>query len=256
MNTIRSSVDVSFDDIESAAYEAYSGILTDLKAKGLYPLRFWNFVPNINEGANEQGDGENERYKLFNRGRRKAWLEYDPTLNSVCAASCVGSFGQDVLKISYLATENPVVHINNPQQISFLDYSAKYGAPPSSRRGTLHMTPTGIEVWIAGTASIVGEDNKFTEDVVKQTKQTLENIQALITDDNLRQYYSEWESRSLSLKDLRNIRVYLRHLGDEEKITGILEGSGMSAKEIEFVHADICRRPLDVEIEGMIPTES
>src|SRR3546814_774046 len=97
------SVELPFKGIEPAAYEAYNSILTNLKDKALHPLRFWNFVPDINEGANELGDGENERYKLFNRSRRKAWLEYDPTLNSVCAATCVGSFGLDVLKISYLA---------------------------------------------------------------------------------------------------------------------------------------------------------
>lgn len=259
--TLRFDIELPFEDatLEDVAYQAYNDLFGQIKAKGLHPLRFWNFVPDINRGANEHGNGEKERYKLFNRGRRKAWLEYDSSLKAICASTCVGSHEQDMLKVSCLATSYSVIQLENPNQISFLDYSAKYGTPPSSRRGSLHITPDGIEVWISGTASITGENNRFAGDnepknLSKQLEQTLENIKTLISDSNLTKHYPAWKPKNLSLKDLENVKVYVRNPNDSHVIHRKLESVGISEAETEFLEADICRRPLDVEIEAMIPT--
>lgn len=254
----RSEQSFSDSSLEEAAYKTYKELFRQIADAQLQPLRIWNFVTNINYGANENGAGDNERYKLFNRGRRQAWLEYDKSLKTICAATCVGSFGPDILKVVALATSNPVIHLENPDQISFLDYSAKYGTPPSSRRGTLHFTPSGVEIYISGTASITGEDNRFAgdhepKDFAKQTEQTLKNIQTLISDENLTQHYSAWQSQCLSLSALRHVKIYLRNMSDQNTAQAILEAANINPESTEFIHADICRRPLDIEIEGMIP---
>lgn len=245
-------------NLEGVAYQSYRDLLQQIEEKRLHPLRFWNFVSDINHGSDRLGDGENERYKLFNRGRRRAWLEYDPSLKAVCASTCVGSREQNRLDISCLATQLEVTQLDNPNQIPFSDYSDKYGTPPSSRRGSLHITPKGVEVWISGTASIIGEETRFTgdkepKDLVKQLNQTLENIKALISDKNLSKYYPAWKPRNLSLKDLCKVRVYVRNPDDIHTIHECIESEGISQKETEYLEADICRRPLDVEIEAMIP---
>lgn len=257
---MRFDVELPFEDasLEEVAHKAYQDLFAQIKSKGLHPLRFWNFIPNINKGADELGNGEQERYKTFNRGRRKAWLEYDPSLKTVCASTGVGSHEQDILKVSCLATPYPVVPLENPNQISFLEYSEKYGTPPSSRRGSLHITPVGIEVWISGTASIIGEDNRFAgdnepKDIAQQVRQTLENIQILLTDANLSKHYPEWKPKNLTLKDLENVKVYIRNPEDTHTIHEMIEATGIPKEETEYMEADICRRPLDVEIEGMIP---
>lgn len=241
--------------LEDAAYLVYQQLFDWLKDEQLHPLRIWNRVPDINRGADASGSGSEERYKLFNKGRRRAWLEYDPSLKTICAATCVGKTGEDVIDVWCLATSHRVIHLENPQQISFLDYSAKYGTPPSSRRGTLHLTPNGYEIWISGTASITGEDNRFAgdheaKDVQKQTVQTLENIQLLISDENLKYHYADWNPHKLHLAQLEQVRVYYRSSKDLEAIQQTLVSSGLA--EAEYVQADICRKPLDVEIEGMM----
>ncbi len=241
--------------VEEAAHTVYRKLFDWLEKEQLRPLRIWNRVPNINQGADELGSGTEERYKLFNKGRRKAWLEYDPSLKTISAATCVGKTGEDTIDVWCLATPHQVIHLENPQQISFLDYSAKYGTPPSSRRGTLHLNPSGLEIWISGTASIVGEDNRFAgdhepKDIQKQVVQTLENIQLLISDDNLRRHYPDWALHDLRLRQLEQIRVYYRNSKDFEAIQQTLVSAGLA--EAEYIQADICRKPLDVEIEGMI----
>jgi hypothetical protein len=258
MQTFSRSIPFSSETLDEVTHTAYSEIFEEIQKLGLRPLRFWNFVTDINNRADELGNGDAERYKLFNKGRRKAWLEYDQTLQTVCAATCVGSQGPDILQVRCLATEYPVVHLENPRQISFLDYSAKYGTPPCSRRGTLHLHTQGTEVWVSGTASIVGEENKFAgdneqKDIVRQTQITLENINLVISDENLTYHWHAWQSRNLSVKDLVNVKVYLRNLSDKEVVQPLLMAAGMSAANLEFIHADICRRALDIEIEGMIP---
>ncbi|HSX42043.1 MAG TPA: hypothetical protein VLE93_01695 [Candidatus Saccharimonadales bacterium] len=258
--TVRFDIELPFDDasLEDVAYRAYQDLFSQLKRKDLHPLRFWNFVPDINKGADEHGEGDQERYKLFNRGRRKAWLEYDPSLNAICASTCVGSHEQDIFKVSCLGTIYPVIQLENPNQISFLDYSEKYGTPPSSRRGSLHITPEGIEVWISGTASITGEDNRFAgdkepKDLAKQLQQTLENIETLISDANLSKHYPEWQPRNLTLKELENVKVYVRNPEDIHTVHEKVEAAGIPEDETEYMEADVCRKPLDVEIEAMIP---
>ena len=249
--------------IEKATEDAYRELFSIIRRESLKPLRIWNTMPNINKNADEQGDGQEEHYKQFNKGRRKAWLEYDSSLKTVCAATGIGNFDPEpAITISCLATPFDVVNIENPNQISFLEYSQKYGSPPSSRRGTLHFTPYETELYVAGTASIIGESNKFCgdsepKDVSKQARRTLENIRTLISRNNLLNQIGGTnidvsKIPAFDLENLTAICVYIRNPMDFEGIRNIVEQEySFNSLEIMYLQADICRRPLDIEIEAI-----
>lgn len=245
--------------LTEAARVAYTNLFHSLEASGQKPLRLWNSFPRINQGADQNGSGTEELYKCFNKGRRQAWLQYDPSLKTVCAATGIGNSNPEaVFSLCCLATNHPVVHLENPNQISFLDYSAKYGTPPSSRRGTLHFTPSGVELYLAGTASIVGENNKYAgdhepKDIRLQLRQTIDNIQTLISAENLERQTPDnlKPLPAFSLTEMQAVRVYLRNPADLEMVKQELEGTyGLNPEHIMYLQADICRRPLDLEIEG------
>jgi hypothetical protein len=92
--------------------------LTDLS-----PSRFWNFIPGINQVV-----GELDVYKMFCLGRSEAfapWSEgHDNT--RLPAASAVGT-PDDQLTVVMLCTAEPMVPVENPQQIPAYRYPQRYG---------------------------------------------------------------------------------------------------------------------------------
>ena len=84
-------------------------------------------------------------------------------------------------------------------------------------------------------------------DVRAQVRETLVNVRAVL--DNARSKSSaHW-----SLRDLHGV-VYVRHAQHHEAVVDelarVAPELGRDAAELVFLHADICRRELDVEIEG------
>lgn len=213
------------DDLEAATERIYNEIFEELRGA---PVRFWNFIPSINDDAGADGHGDRERYKIFNRARRRAWLAYDPSLATVCAGTAVGS-PNDVLSVFAYAAPEPVVHVENPRQTPFLAYSALYGTPPCSRRATR----IGDTLWIAGTASIVGEATR-AGDTAAQLAETLENIRLVI-------------AATGAPFVVRHARVYVRD-PSETVAVGRAVGEALRA-ETSAMTADICRLPLRLEVE-------
>lgn len=260
LTTVAGFHEQSGNTVETATQEAYTEIFHMLRELDMHPLRIWNYMPGINEGSDELGNGTSERYKQFNAGRYKAWLANNPDFSEVCAATGIGNEDPyDGIDIACLATKHPVVHLDNPQQIPFLEYNTeRFGVHPCSRRGTVHLAPGGMEIYIAGTASITGQDNRFAgdkepKDIRLQTRQTLENILALVSQENLAKYLGDTvEIPEYVLADLKALRVYIRNEEDLSIVREELESAGVLAEQTMYLRADICRRPLDIEIEAML----
>lgn len=94
---------------------------------------------------------------------------------------------------------------------------------------------------VGGTASIVGETSVHVGHVPEQTRETLDNIDALLIAAGAR-----------GLESLHHVRVYHVHDTDRSAIAQQvhhrlphLDG------QLELVHAPLCRPDLDVEIEGL-----
>ena len=47
------------------------------------------------------------------------------------------------------------------------------------------------------------------------------------------------------------LRIYLRHAGDLAAAQAVMADSGIRAACISYLRGDVCRRELDVELEGV-----
>ncbi len=251
------------DDLQKAAEDSYKQIFDYLlKNKNLNLLRVWNYIPNIltdetgkfvaDETGNSIGNITRERYRMFNAGRWDAWQKWGPKLKNGDpirpAATGIGSFGGPLV-IEVLFTENRVIAIENPLQTQFVHYNReKYGAkPPVSARGTLHITQNGPEVYVAGTASLISDSVAHIGNIEAQTYETLNNINTLLSFENMKNYGVE---AGFNLKDLEAIRVYIKNEDDYEQVKNII-GTIWKDKPVLYVHDHICRPGFLLEIEGL-----
>ena len=97
-------------------------------------------------------------------------------------------------------------------------------------------------LFISGTASIVGHQTMHIGDIALQTRETITNIQAVLQEANRVAGGDLW-----SLAQLHG-QVYVRNPPDVATIQAILKQHGLL--NFTYVHADICRADLLVEIEA------
>lgn len=230
--------------LQAAAQHAYRSIFATLD-RGVcrYPLRFWNYVPRINDAL----DGL-ERYRHFNVGRQEAFLAAGRAAFAGAPAACaIGSFASELV-VYFVAAREPPTAIENPRQMSAYHYPADYGPrSPTFSRATLHAHPTPA-LFISGTSSIVGHRSAHAGDPVAQTRETFVNIHAVVAAANARLGSNAFAIETLACT------VYVRRPADLDAIraqfereVGATSGAACSAL---FLQGDICRAELLVEIEA------
>ena len=225
-----------------ATEQAYGEILGTLDALG-YPhlIRVWNYVPEINRDTHGV-----ERYRQFNSARQTALLASGrPVTGNVSAACALGAAVGSPLVVYFLASRRPPSFIENPRQISAYNYPPQYGtrSPVFSRATVLHERDS-MALFISGTASIVGHRTVHAGDAAAQTRETITNIEALLTEANRVTGSEEFTLETLACK------VYVRDPSDLPVIQAEVRAAlGPSARPV-YLQADICRRDLAVEIEA------
>jgi enamine deaminase RidA (YjgF/YER057c/UK114 family) len=116
---------------------------------------------------------------------------------------------------------------------------------PKFERGKyLQFDDSGF-LFISGTASIIGEKTVFTDDIAKQTLTTFNNIDHLVSINNLNKNKISVASKPLLL----NYRVYLKNESDYATVKALCDTHYGTNKGF-IVKADICRSNLLVEIEA------
>ncbi len=221
------------------AYQEIFGVLRETEHRHL--IRIWNYLPEINREA----DGD-ERYRLFNSARQMAFRDSgQTTVGSVPAASALGSPAGSPISIYFLAARQPPKMIENPRQTSAYFYPPKFGrhSPIFSRACVLHES-AGTNLFVSGTASIVGCETIHQGDVGAQTRETMANISALLDEVN-----RVVGSARYSLDGLK-FKVYVRQPFDLGAIEGALSRSLRPSTPIVYLQADVCREDLLVEIEA------
>ncbi len=240
------SVDVAETaGLEAAAGHAYAGLFDALRTTGFpHLLRVWNYLPRINEEGAAM-----ERYKRFNAGRQQAFLDAGEQVFEGSPAACAIGTASGPLRMRFLAGRRAVRHVENPRQVSAYRYPQRYGprAPTFSRAALAESGAGRLGLFVSGTASIVGHESVHIGDVRAQVRETVANLQAVL-DTARGQSSARW-----SLHDLHAV-VYVRHARDHAAVADELARAapelGCDAAGLVFLHADICRRELDVEIEG------
>jgi enamine deaminase RidA (YjgF/YER057c/UK114 family) len=140
-----------------------------------------------------------------------------------------------------------VLPIENPRQVSAYAYPTRYGpkAPNFSRAALWPATATApAQLFISGTASIVGHETQHVGDVVAQAHELLRNVSVLV------ERAAAEAKAPMTLADL-TANAYVRHIEDLERVRAVLVAHGFDMERVLFLQADICRAELLVEIEAM-----
>lgn len=228
--------------LQAATYRAYREIFALLEETGYGAIyRFWNYMAGIN--AHSHGL---ERYRQFNFGRQEAFAKGGPKDKGAIPAACALGFEEGPLTIAFLAGKNAGVAIENPRQVSAYRYPPQYGPrSPLFSRATLADAGNVEILFLSGTASITGHETLHAGDVVRQTRETLANIEAVLTEANA------CARRSRFGLDNLLYTVYVRHAADFDAVRGELERAAGSGLHAVYLQADICRQDLLVEIEAV-----
>ncbi len=220
----------------------YREIFELLAASG-YPflVRVWNHLADINGLA----DGE-ERYRQFNSARRTVFEGCGRAIaGSVPAASAVGSKTGSPLSMFFLAAREPPLAIENPRQISAYRYPPQYGEhSPIFSRASVLPGIAGTNLFVSGTSSIVGHETRHSGDAAAQTRESIVNIAAVLSEANRLLGYRRYSFDTLTLK------VYVRRPSDLAAVAAQIEASEARLAPIVYLQADICREDLMVEIEA------
>ena len=238
-------LDEGSDGLEQLAHSGYRDLFQALQDAGCpHLLRIWNYLPRINDDG-----GGLERYRQFNLGRQQAFIDAGHAIYEGSPAACALGVQRGALGIRFLAGPCAPLAIENPRQVSAYRYPSAYGPrPPTFSRAALAELGGGqLGLFISGTASIVGHATVHAGDVAEQTRETLRNLDAVISAANARC------SAGFALDALDAV-VYVRHPAHAPLVRQLLEDAlGPAAPTLQravYLEADICRHDLLVEIEA------
>lgn len=229
-------------DIESATAAAYRQLLAEVRPSSHpYLIRIWNYFAAINEG-----EGDQERYRRFCVGRAGA---VDEMFNQTPpAATAIGGDGlPGRLQVVALCSQSPGIALENPRQTPAWRYPREHGpvSPGFSRGAILDGDTQTPRLLASGTASIVGHVSQHVGDFAAQLRESLDNLATLLDQGH------QATGRQFPLSRCEALRIYLRHSGDLAAAQAILATAGLPGDCITYLRGDICRRDLDVELEGV-----
>ncbi len=254
-----------FPETDSTSVYDRSKDIFELTRKGLQAksfrynqvVRTWLYLGDI-----VGPEGDTQRYKELNRARTDFYRDIHFGSNLTPphwkrpvypASTGIGTEGKDVIMSSIaLVTDRDdvmIVPLENPQQTAAFDYGTEYGQKsPKFARAMAVTIGDFASIFISGTASITDAETRFVGDVEGQTHQTLDNIAALISGENLAAHGAP--GMEATLDDLALARVYIKRQEDYEKTRAACR-SRLGELPTIYAIGDICRPDLLVEIEGI-----
>lgn len=220
-------------------------------------VRTWLYMGSIT-GA----EGDTERYRELNRARTDFFREQEEAGRMIVqregaafypASTGIG-MGGDGLVVGCMAlqtsrTDVRLQPLENPCQTSAFQYAQHYSlkSPKFSRAMAVDLGAY-VTTWISGTASIVNAESVHLGDVAGQTEQTIDNIERLISRENMERH--GLHGAGARLEDLAKMRVYVKHADDVATCRAICERRFGRLPAV-YAQADVCRADLLVEIEGV-----
>jgi enamine deaminase RidA (YjgF/YER057c/UK114 family) len=250
-NTISDSAGNAFGQLYAAFLQAGLGFNNI--------VRQWNYVEQI-FSIKKIDHEQRQNYQLFNETRGRYYSRYR-TLSDFPAATGIGVDFNGVtiecMLVKQLNENLRIIPVSNPRQVNSFLYaqSVLKGAPPGNQiknqapqfeRARLMTDGSTSRLFISGTASIIGQQTIGINDVKKQTLVTIDNLEQLTSNMNLK---SCCPGLTVFPEKYVYIRVYVKHEQDIPDVKALcLEHFGQIPMSI--VQADICRSDLLVEIEG------
>ena len=243
--TVLQRRDSTPEEFRKITYDAYQELIRVVQGTGHRHLaKIWNYFAGINDGEDDR-----EKYRQFSIGRADVFEELEIIDKVIPTGTAIGNIRDADLSIIALTSKHELQPAENPRQVSAFKYPRKYGprSPKFSRGGCVSADNHSLFL-LSGTAAIIGHESAHPYDVDPQTSETLENLNRLCR--SISSLSSERPELVLD-KDCV-LRVYLRKPGDRDfvarQLTNLL---GSNESNLVFLHADICRRELMVEIDGV-----
>lgn len=243
------------DPINRQGNEIFKKIETILLAEGMQIneiVRQWNYIGKITDVQNGI-----QNYQAFNESRSCFYEKTNWENRGYPAATGIGT-DTSWLVVSLIAVSVPpemqIVPLNNPLQIAAHAYSQSVlngeqnsrKKTPKFERGKIIQNRHGAICFVSGTAAIRSEESLNKPDAGLQTQQTIDNINYLISGENLK-----WHNLSTDTRlKMAGVRVYIKNMNDLEQVKAKIEQSWANIPAI-YLQADICRSELLVEIEGI-----
>jgi enamine deaminase RidA (YjgF/YER057c/UK114 family) len=220
-------------------------------------LRTWLYLGGIVDD-----DGPVQRYKELNRARADIYdgipflterMPEDQPGPVFPASTGIGTNGRsiNISAVALLCEQDDVVAVplENPRQTSAFAYSTRYSPQsPKFSRGMAVVEGDSTTIFISGTASITNSETRHQGDVVAQAHESLENIAALISEENLSRH--GLAGQGTTLEGVAVARAYVKRPQDYEVVRQVCE-QRLPGVPLTFVVADVCRTNLLVEIEGI-----
>ena len=220
-------------------------------------VRTWIYVNQINEG-----EAGRQRYQELNRARTDFFRDFTLCSKNRAAgapatiypaSTGIGTRGtQLTMSCMALDSQRPDVFLmplENPQQTPAYDYQAIYSPQaPKFSRAMAVVQGHFVATLVSGTASILNAQTCHAGDIVRQTAQTIENIERLIAPANFERH--RLPGTGATLKDIAKLRVYVRNQEDFEACREVCERLLPRVPAIYLI-ADVCRQDLLVEIEAV-----
>jgi enamine deaminase RidA (YjgF/YER057c/UK114 family) len=193
-------------------------------------VRTWLYVNHINSG-----EAGRPRYQEMNRARTDFYrdIHFGDKARAACAPATIypastgiGTGGtRIVMSCMALDSRRPDVFLlplENPQQTPAYDYHATYSSQsPKFSRAMAVVQGHFVSTLMSGTASIVNSRTCHRGDIVRQTEQTIENIERLIAPENFAHHGLPGTGATLS--DIAKLRVYVKHEEDYEQCREVCE---------------------------------
>lgn len=252
--------DCQANGVHSRSLSAFQNMDRRLNSVGMrfgQVIRTWLYLGDI-----VGPEGQTQRYKELNRARSDFFADihfapartpdgYHGTIYP--ASTGIGADNRDLVAscvaFSTARDDIRVVPLENPLQTAAYDYADRYSPKsPKFSRAMALSCGSYATIFVSGTASITASETRHLDDVEGQTRQTLDNIEALISGDNLARH--GMSGLDATLDDLAGIRVYIKRGADYEKTRRVCEDRLGELPAIYAV-ADVCRPDLLVEIEGI-----
>lgn len=228
--------------LEDSIFTAYKN-LNRLMAEEGYPylIRVWHYLSDINSGR-----GNDERYRRFCVGRYRALAMNEDFERYLPAASAIGSTKGAGLCMFAIASRLPGMPVENPHQVSAYRYPSAYGPrSPSFVRGMLVPWADGAQLFVSGTASILGHATRHPGDVLAQARQAITNVEAVRL-SAAQDYLGGMDPSSLKLE---SCYLYIRNDADAPMVSRLV-GDSTEFTEACLFSGEICRRDLLVEVEA------
>ncbi len=219
-------------------------------------VRQWNYIERITCIP----EGRNQHYQDFNDARshfyaRTEWKRGYPAATGIGTSH--GGIMVEVDAVVLTCRRCAAVALDNALQVAAHDYSQnvligvadkifRHKTTPKFERAKAVVSPeSGLQVYISGTAAIRGEASLTGVGIGQQTVTTLENIEYLISRQNLRKHGVKVEK----IPEIQIFRVYLKSEELLEPARTIINSRYPNVSAL-YVLTDVCRDELLIEIEG------